>query len=53
MPGKITATGIKVVIREDVEEVLKRKVTPFGTGAKVGCPKEHIGKSAYLVVCRK
>jgi len=27
-----------------------RKVTPFGTSAKVDCPKEHLGKTVYLVV---
>lgn len=29
---------------------LKRKVTPFGTGAKVDCPKEFLGKNVYLVI---
>ena len=27
-----------------------RTVTPFGTSAKVDCPKEHLGKKVYLVV---
>lgn len=27
-----------------------RKVTPFGTSAKVDCPKEHLGKKVYLVI---
>mgnify|MGYP001159563231 FL=1 len=30
---------------------LKKKVTKFGTGAKVDCPKEYLGKNVYLVVC--
>jgi putative transposon-encoded protein len=30
---------------------LKRKVTKFGTGAKVDCPKEYLGKTVYLVIC--
>ena len=30
-----------------------KKVTPFGTGAKVDCPKEYIGKEVYLVVTNK
>ena len=30
---------------------LKKKVTKFGTGAKVDCPKEYLGKTVYLVVC--
>lgn len=26
-----------------------REVTPFGTSAKVSCPKEYLGKKVYLV----
>ena len=29
---------------------IRRKVTPFGNGAKVDCPKEYLGKAVYLVV---
>lgn len=29
---------------------MERKVTPFGTGAKVDCPKEYLGRDVYLVV---
>ena len=29
---------------------LKRKVTKFGTSAKVDCPKEHLGKTVYLII---
>ena len=29
---------------------LIKKVTPFGTGAKVDCPKEFLGKEVYLVI---
>ena len=29
---------------------LVKKVTSFGTGAKVDCPKEFLGKTAYLVI---
>jgi len=30
--------------------VLERKVTAFGNGAKVDCPKEFLGKGVYLIV---
>ena len=30
---------------------IRKKVTPFGNGAKVDCPKEYLGKTVYLVVC--
>jgi len=33
-----------------IEGFLKRKVTKFGTGAKVNCPKEYLDKTVYLVV---
>ena len=29
---------------------IKRKVTKFGTSAKVDCPKEYLGKTVYLVI---
>jgi putative transposon-encoded protein len=29
------------------------KVTPIGNGAKVGCPKEYIGKRVYVVILRE
>ena len=35
-----------------IEGFLKRKVTKFGTGAKVDCPKEYLGRTVYLVVVK-
>lgn len=32
---------------------IRRKVTPFGNGAKVDCPKEFLGKPVYLVILEK
>jgi len=32
---------------------IRKKVTPFGNGAKVDCPKEYLGKTVYLVVLEK
>ena len=29
---------------------IERTVTPFGTGAKVDCPKEYLGRKVYLVI---
>ena len=38
---------------ENIRGFLKRKVTPFGTSAKVDCPKEYLGKTVYLVIVDK
>lgn len=29
----------------------QKKVTKFGTGAKVDCTREYIGKTAYVIIC--
>ena len=35
---------------ENILWCAERKVTKFGNSAKVGCSKEYIGKTAYVVV---
>lgn len=35
---------------KDIEGYYIRKVTAFGTSAKVDCPKEHLGKTVFLVI---
>jgi putative transposon-encoded protein len=50
MPKKIVfepATEIKVT---GINGFLKRQVTAYGTGAKVTCPKEYLGKTVYLII---
>jgi putative transposon-encoded protein len=50
MPKRIVfepATEIKVT---GIIGFLRRKVTAYGTGAKVTCPKEYLGKTVYLVI---
>ena len=42
-------TRTRLVV-ENMIGFMKRRVTPYGTGAKVTCPKEFLGKTAYLVI---
>jgi len=35
---------------KNIKGFLKRKVVVSGTSAKVNCPKEYLGKEAYLVI---
>ena len=35
---------------EGIIGFLKRKVVRFGTGAAVICPKEYLGKTAFLAI---
>lgn len=43
----ISKTELKI---KNIKGFLKRKVTKFGTSAKVDCPKEFLGKTVYLVI---
>ena len=50
MPKKVEfepATKIEVT---GVIGFMKRQVTAYGTGAKVTCPKEYLGKTVYLII---
>ena len=38
---------------KNIRGFLIKRVTPFGTGAKVDCPKEHLNKTVYIVICDK
>ena len=44
----------KLTLHEDeVLGFIEKTVTPFGNSAKVDCPKQYIGKRAYLVICKE
>lgn len=48
---KIKIEKGKLVLTEDVSGFFQKTVTRFGTGAKVDCPKEYLGKTVYVVIC--
>lgn len=43
----IPKTEVKV---KNIRGFLKNKVTPYGTGAKVDCPKRYLGQEVYLII---
>ncbi len=44
--------GGKIMLKDDVEEIYEKKVTPYGNGAKVDAQKKHIGKRVYVIILR-
>jgi putative transposon-encoded protein len=50
MPKKVKFETTNELKLNGIIGFIKRKVTPHGTGAKVTCPKEYLGKTAYLVI---
>ena len=49
----ILSQGRLQLQEDEILGFIEKKVTPFGNSAKVDCPKEYIGKRAYLVICRE
>lgn len=52
MTRKIVVLHNKIELTDNVETFFEKKVTRFGTGAKIDCPKEHIGKKVYVVIIK-
>jgi len=53
MPRKVefvSKTELKV---EGIVGFMRRRVARYGTGAMVICPKEFLGRTAYLVITRE
>jgi len=36
---------------KNIRGYFERKVTKFGTGAKIDIPKEHLGRKVVVLVC--
>ncbi len=54
MPREIQAVKKrKIIIKDNVEEIYEKRVTPYGNGAKVDAPKRHIGKKVFIVILKK
>jgi len=39
-----------IEFKDRYEVLIEKKVTRFGTGAKVDCPKEYLGRRVYLLI---
>ena len=48
--SKVSITPATHIAIDGIRGFLIRKVTRFGNGAKVDCPKEYLGQSVYLVI---
>jgi len=50
VPKKVNFVATNELTVKDIKGFVRRKVTPHGTGAKVTCPREYLGKTAILVI---
>ena len=47
---KVKVVEANVITVRNIQAYMERVVTKFGSGAKVDCPKEFLGKKAYLII---
>lgn len=41
-----------MVIREKVDVIYEKQVTPFGNSGKIDAPKRYIGKRVYVIIVK-
>jgi len=41
------------ILREEVEVIYEKKITPFGNSAKIDAPKRYRGWRAYVVIVKE
>jgi putative transposon-encoded protein len=43
--------AVKLTV-DGVEAFYEKTVTAFGTGAKIDCPRQYLGRNVYVVIRR-
>ena len=39
-----------LMITDEIPVLFEKTVTKFGSGAKIDCPKEYLGKKVYVMI---
>jgi len=52
MPRKVNVIKGDLAIREKVEVIYEKQITPFGNSAKIDAQKKYIGKRAYVIIVK-
>lgn len=47
---KVQVKEANEITVHNIEAYMERTVTKFGSGAKVDCPKEYLGRKVYLII---
>ncbi len=50
MARKVDLHRVNRLTVENITGYIERQVVPHGSGAKVTCPREFLGKTAYLLL---
>ncbi len=41
-----------LIVKEKVEVLYEKQITPFGNSGKLDAPKKYIGKRAYVIIVK-
>jgi putative transposon-encoded protein len=47
---RLTVHHDELDLKDEVETIFEKTVTKFGSGAKIDCPLQHLGKKVYVIV---
>ena len=47
---KIKMIDKKIHITDDIDYMYEKKITKYGTGAKIDAPKEFLGRKVYVLI---
>jgi putative transposon-encoded protein len=47
---RIKLNKTRLQINDEITVLFEKIVTKFGTGAKIDCPKDFIGKKVYVLI---
>ena len=50
MSRKIKISENLLEFTDEFETIIEKTVTKFGSGAKLDCPKAHLGKKTYIII---
>lgn len=50
---KVEVTKRVFRFEDEIEIIIEKRVTKFGTGAKIDCPKEFLGRRAYILIAKE
>lgn len=43
----------ELILKDEIESIFEKKVTKFGTGAKIDCPLQYLGRNVYVIIRKK
>jgi putative transposon-encoded protein len=49
---RLTVYHDKLDLKDEVETIFEKTVTKFGSGAKIDCPSQYLGRKVYVIVRR-